>query len=153
MAREEHALSRREPGFGRFEPWNPFRELLAMDRGRWLDDLLGERRLAPVLPIDVTETDGKYRVSVEVPGVDKKDIQIECSDGMLSITAEKKSQRDEKEGSARILERSYGVFTRSIALPDDADLDRVDASFKDGVLRIDVPQKPSAAPKKVQIRD
>ena len=104
------------------------------------------------MPLDVTEADGKYVLTAEVPGVDKKDITIECKDGVLSIRGEKKSQREETREKARILERSYGAFSRTLALPDDADVDHVEASFRDGVLRIEIQKKPGAKAKAIAIK-
>ena len=156
MAQSERSIARSEATpFGWLENWNPFSDFFESSlRNRMLDEFFGERRRMgiPAMPLDVTEADGKYVLTAEVPGVDKKDITIECKDGVLSIRGEKKSQREETREKARILERSYGAFSRTLALPDDADVDHVEASFRDGVLRIEIQKKPGAKVKAIAIK-
>jgi HSP20 family protein len=120
-----------------------------------MDEILGERTRLPTLtspPIDVTETDGSYVVTAEVPGVKRDDLTVECKDGAITIRGEKKSEREETREKARLLERAYGAFSRSLTLPSDADVERMNASFKEGVLRIEVQKKPEAKAKTVAIK-
>jgi HSP20 family protein len=154
MSKTERSLARAETPFGWLER-SPFSELFGGPRlQRWFDEAFTERGLAgiPALPLDVTEADGHYVLTADVPGVDKKDLTVECKDGTLSIRGEKRSQREETKEKARLLERTYGAFSRTLILPDDADVDQVSASFKDGVLRIEVQKKPTAKPKTVAIK-
>ncbi len=155
MGKTERGLARLETPFGWLER-SPFADLFggSTRMQRFFDDAFAERGVAsiPALPLDVTEADGHYVLTAEVPGVDKKDLTVECKDGALSIRGEKRSQREETKEKARLLERTYGAFSRTLVLPEDADVDQVNASFKDGVLRIEIQKKPATKPKTVSIQ-
>ena len=89
----------------------------------------------------------------ELPGVDEKDIDVTLSDGMLNIRGEKKSERDEteKDKNWRVFERSYGAFSRSIALPYQPESGKVEAKFEKGVLHIHLPKPAEIAKKEKRI--
>ena len=91
--------------------------------------------------VELNETEKEVKVVAELPGLDQRDVEIELSDGMLTISGEKKSETEDKE--RRFSERYYGRFERRIPV-DDVDQDKVDASFKDGVLTVTLPKLPSA---------
>lgn len=92
--------------------------------------------------VDIDSTNKEYRISVEVPGVDEKDVKLELSqDGTLTIRGEKKQEREEKDRDYYRVERSYGSFQRVLSLPEDADQDNINANFKNGVLMVTVPRK------------
>jgi HSP20 family protein len=91
--------------------------------------------------VELNETEKEVKVVAELPGLDQKDVEIVLSDGMLTISGEKKSETEDKE--RRFSERYYGRFERRIPV-DDVDQDKVDASFKDGVLTVTLPKLPSA---------
>jgi HSP20 family protein len=121
---------------------------------REMDDLLerffgGENvgwpaeALAP--DMDVTETDGEIRVSTELPGVEEKDIDISLANGVLRIRGEKKAEKEEKDEGRRYVERSYGVFERSLQLPGEVDADRAAAKLEKGVLTVTLPKTAKAA--------
>ena len=103
--------------------------------------------------LDIHEDDKTIMVDMEVAGVPKEDIQIECNDYVLTVSGEKKyEKKDEREGRVHRIERRYGSFKRSISLPETADLDSVQARFDNGVLKVVINKKPSPAPKKVNIQ-
>ena len=102
----------------------------------------GDFELSPSL--DVHETDGSVTVTVEVPGVDEKDIDVSVADQMLTISGEKKSEFEHKEGDRYRSERSYGKFSRSISLPFAIDPDKVEAKYDKGVLKLTI-VKPAEA--------
>ena len=95
--------------------------------------------------VDIRENDKEIIVEAELPGIDEKDIQVAVRDGVLSLKGEKKSERDEKKDTYHVIERSYGSFERSFALPDSADQDQIKADFNKGVLRVVVPKRAEAA--------
>ena len=108
-------------------------------------------RFAPAL--DVSETDKEYRVSVELPGMTKDDIEITVGGGRLTVGGEKREHKKvQKEGSVRV-ERAYGSFSRTIALPASVDEEEVDAGFKNGVLTIRLRKTAQAQATRVQIKD
>lgn len=95
--------------------------------------------------IDLRDADHAVEIEAELPGVDEKDINVEISDNLLTIRGEKRFERkDEREGEYRLLERSYGSFSRSMTLPFAVDPDAVEASFKNGVLKLTLPKPPEA---------
>ena len=81
----------------------------------------------------------------------KEDVHVDLQEGMLVIHGEKKSEREEKREHGRYVERSYGSFSRSFTLPSDADVDRLEASFKDGVLTIRVSRTEESKPRQIAI--
>jgi HSP20 family protein len=100
--------------------------------------------------MEVTETDTMIEVAAELPGLDEKDVEISVADDVLTIRGEKKIEKDEKKNNYRLVERSYGLFERSIVLPSGVDASKVKAKMTKGVLRVEVP-KPAAA-KAQQVR-
>jgi HSP20 family protein len=154
--KSEKAVTRRDPfaELDWFEGWDPFRELRLPSRLRRLFDEaqpFGARgRLIPA--IDVAEDDGQYVVTVELPGIEKDDVTIEAQDNVLTIRGEKKSEREERKEHTRWTERCYGSFSRSFTLPANAQADRVRASFKNGVLTIEIPKAEEKKPKVISIK-
>lgn len=142
--------------------WEPLRELEPWARGslwgpsfgRLFEDVFGERAEPRSLAValDVTESDEHYTVTAEVPGVKRDDITVELHEGVLTIRGEKKSEREETKEKGRWLERTYGSFSRTMSLPSDADPNKVDASFQDGVLRVRIAKQPEAKPQTIAIK-
>jgi len=104
--------------------------------------------------IDISETESEVHISAELPGIDEKDIDVTLADGVLTIRGEKKQECEQKEENFYRMERSFGQFQRSIALPVDVDEDKVDAVFSKGVLQIKLPKNPAAvqAQKKIVVK-
>lgn len=102
--------------------------------------------------VDISEDDKEYLVKAEVPEVKKEDLKVKVEDGTLSITGERKSEKEEKGKKFHRIERSYGSFERSFAIPDDADPTTVTSEFKDGVLQVHLPKSPSAKPKAIEVK-
>lgn len=103
------------------------------------------RAMGPPTPaIEMTETKNAYKLSVELPGIDAKDVDISVANGILSISGEKKEEREEKEEGFMFAERSYGAFQRRIELPQAADADNIKARFRNGVLTITVAKSKEA---------
>jgi HSP20 family protein len=95
--------------------------------------------------VDVASTDKEYHITVEVPGVDEKDVQLELTnDGQLIIRGEKNQEKEQKYKNYYRTERSYGSFQRTLSLPQDASRDTIDASFKNGILTITCPRRAMA---------
>ena len=104
--------------------------------------------------MDVAETEKEYTVTAELAGMDEKDVDVTLQDGVLTIHGEKKTERDEKSERCCLTERSYGTFSRSLSLPVEVEEDKIDASFKKGVLTIRLPKTPVAESKakKIEIK-
>lgn len=105
----------------------------------------------PMPAVEMTETDESYKVSVEVPGIEPGDIQLEVEDDMLVLKGEKKEEREEKERDYTRSERSYGAFERRISLPQDAVVDDISANTVNGVLKIAIPRNQEATPERRKI--
>jgi HSP20 family protein len=112
-----------------------------MDRlftGNWPGLRQGE--VGEWLPaVDITEREGKILVRADLPGMNKDDIKVELTDGVLTIEGERKQEHEEESQGFRRSERSYGRFYRSIPLPEGASLDQARAQFNNGVLEVSVP--------------
>lgn len=107
------------------------------------------RSLGDISPrMDVTEYADRYDISVEVPGMDEKDVAVKIQGGMLTISGEKKSERAEENGPMHLTERSFGSFSRAVRLPEDAEPAAIKADYAKGVLTVSVPKRPEGKDEK-----
>ena len=147
--------------------WKPFTELapfreferMRRDMDRLWDSFVegaprrrGEERGEWLPSLDVSETKNELVVKAEIPGMDAKDIDISLSDGVLTIKGEKRQEKEEKEEGYHLVERSYGSFTRSIRLPKEIQNEKINASYKNGVLKITLPKSEAAKKKEIKIK-
>lgn len=104
--------------------------------------------------VNIAENDKEIRVEAELPGMDEKDLSVEIKGHTLIIQGERKSKKEEKQDNYHLLESSYGSFYRSIELPEDADLEKVEAKSKNGITTITIPKKESAKTerKKIEVK-
>jgi HSP20 family protein len=116
---------------------------------RWIEEATGED-LIPAM--DVVEHDNDFVVKTELPGVNKEDIQVTLENGVLTIGAETRSEKEEKqEGRVIRQERRYGRFVRSLRLGTQVDEKGVKANYKDGVLELTLPKAEAVKPKKISV--
>ncbi len=122
---------------------------MARWHGPWdlTTDMMGTERPR----VDISESDKEIIVTAELPGVEKEDIDISVTDDRITIRGEKRSQEEEERGYYRF-ERSYGAFQRSFPIPCEVESDKVDASFKNGVLRMRMPKSQAAKERTRKIR-
>ncbi len=132
---------------------------------RWFDDDFGDffegffrpaRLIEPtrngVPAVDVSEDDNGYVVRAELPGVKKEDIDVTLEDGVLTISAETKSESEEKNGERVIRqERRYGKYSRSLRLGTQVDEGKVKANYKDGILELALPKSEAVKPKRIAV--
>ncbi len=140
--------------------WDPFADLETFSRwpfrgrgrpSRLLEDVWeAGRSFAPA--VDISENDSQYTVTAELAGTKKEDVTVELHDGMLTIRGEKRTEHKEEGEKRRHVERTYGTFSRSFSMPVDADPDRIDAQFQDGVLTVTIAKTDVAKPKTVDIK-
>jgi HSP20 family protein len=104
--------------------------------------------------VDIVEEDQKLVVKVDVPGVSPENIKVHVEDHTLTIEGHRESEtlREEENGKQHYIERISGTFSRSIRLPEDANIEQIEAENKNGVLRIAIPYVPQAQPKQVEIK-
>jgi len=133
------------------EGWDLFRELWDLHRGmnRAFSGVGGG--LAPhdggalvegswTAPLDVYETKDRWVVKAELPGLDEKAVEVTLDGDLLTIRGEKKAEHEERDKNYFRMERAYGSFQRTVTLPGDIDREKIDASFKKGVLTITLPK-------------
>ena len=102
--------------------------------------------------LDLSDRGDSLVAELEVPGMDPKDLDISVTGDVLTISGEKKREREEKEQNYHLVERSYGKFSRSVRLPSTVDPDRVEASYKDGILTITLDKTKQAKIKKIEVK-
>lgn len=102
--------------------------------------------------MDVAETDKAIEIEAELPGLETKDVQINLADNVLTIRGEKKNEREEKEKDYHLVERSYGSFSRSVALPQGVKPEDISAEIAKGVLKVTVKKPAPAQSKQIEIK-
>ena len=102
--------------------------------------------------VDISEDDAEYLIKAELPEVKKEDVKVTAEEGALTITGERKFEKEEKSRKFHRVERAYGSFGRSFALPDDASPAKVTAEFKDGVLTVHLVKDAKAKPQQVEVK-
>ena len=133
--------------------WDPFRDLMNLhDRTRRFVD--GEDEVAGswAPPVDIFERGDDLVVRAEVPGVDRKELDITVEENTLVLRGGRKREKEFKHQDAYRLERSFGTFVRSFRLPGTVDASRISAHYENGILEITLPKAEHAKPRKVQIK-
>lgn len=102
-------------------------------------------------PVDIAETPEKLTFVVEVPGFRQEDLNVRLENGVLTIDGERKFEEKKQDKSFHRVERAYGKFFRSFALPPNVDTSKVTANIEDGILRIELPRREEAKPKSIPI--
>lgn len=143
--------------------WEPFRDLVSVQdrmnrifdeafrgQGRATDDewALGGS-WAPA--VDIFEHEGNLVLKAELPGVDPKDVDVRVENNVLTLRGERKFESEVKREQYHRVERAYGSFSRSFTLPNAVDTEKIKAEYKDGVLRVTLPQREDAKPKQIAV--
>ncbi|WP_339132816.1 MAG: Hsp20/alpha crystallin family protein [Candidatus Electrothrix sp. GW3-4] len=136
--------------------WDPFREMEALlDRYSKSPGKLSGGNGKPEgggwMPVvDIEETDGAFIVHAELPGVAKDDVQVNIENGVLTIKGEKKTRSEDTKRHR--VECVYGSFLRSFTLPQDVDVEQVEAAYKNGILDLTIPKQEQAKPKQIEVK-
>lgn len=101
--------------------------------------------------VDISEDEDEYLIKADLPEVDKENVKVTVENGVLAVRGERKFETEDKRRKYHWIERSYGSFSRSLALPDDADASKVTAEFKEGMLRIRLPKSEATKPKQIEV--
>jgi len=142
--------------------YDPFSRLARFDPFWDMDEVLDKFMMRPVfregleiepqIKMDVKESNGDYKIKAEIPGVKKDDIHVSIDGNRVSISAEVKKEKEEKEGEKVIrCERSYGMASRTFSLGEDVDQGKVQAKYTDGVLELTLPKKPGSSRKEIPV--
>ncbi|MDX2250890.1 MAG: Hsp20/alpha crystallin family protein [Nitrospira sp.] len=102
--------------------------------------------------VDITEDDKEYLIKAELPEMKKEEIKINVHEDVLSISGERKYEKEEKGKKYHRVERAYGSFVRSFTLPEDADGSKINAEYKEGVLKLHLPKSEKAKPKAIEVK-
>ena len=144
--------------------WQPFQELVSMQErmNRLFGDFFGRTPLvagteeplgawgfAP--PVDIYEDAHKLIFKVEIPGMEEKDLNVEIEGNTLTVSGERKVEKEIKEEHFRRKERHYGAFSRSFSLPGTVDVGKIEANYMNGVLNIELPKRADAKPKQIKV--
>jgi HSP20 family protein len=139
--------------------WDPFRELNALQQrmNRLFEEQYGGGReesltagaFAP--PVDIYEDEQSIQLKLEVPGIDEKDLDIRVENNVLTVSGERKFEKEEKEENFRRVERRYGSFSRSFTLPNTVNTDDIHADYNNGVLNIRLAKRAEAKPKQIKV--
>src|SRR5882724_476389 len=100
---------------------------------------------------DITEDDMEYVIKAELPELKREDVKVTVEHGVLTISGERKFEKEEKKRKFHRVERGYGTFVRSFTLPDDADGTKIKAEFKNGLLTVHLPKSEHAKPKQIEV--
>ncbi len=143
------------------ERWDPFRDLMSIQNelNRLFGRTFGGGEAAAgstgswVPPLDVFETQDRYVVAVELPGIDPGDVDVSVEDSTLTIKGHREFfYKDASDEAFRRIERRYGQFTRTLTLPQTTDPEKIEASFDKGVLTVEVPKREEAKPRKITVK-
>lgn len=129
--------------------WDPFEEM-----NRLSDHFFGGRELAKQpfrVAVDIREEGDAFYVDAEVPGLAAEDVKVDVEKNILTISGERKVEKEESEGSYRRVERSYGSFSRSFTLPETVNADAIHADLKNGVLTLRLPKVEAPKPRAIRV--
>ena len=125
---------------------------LARELFGWENLFAGRPASAFVPTFEVKETDEAFVIKADLPGVDEKDLDVNLHNGVLTVAGHRDTEARKDGETYTLYERQYGSFTRSFALPDVADGDRIDAKLDAGVLTLAIPKRAEAKPRKITIK-
>ncbi len=139
--------------------WNPYRDLSTLQNrmSRLFEEQYGAGREeslttgAFVPAVDVYEDEHSIQLKLEVPGIDEKDLDIKVENNVLSVSGERKLEKEEKEENFHRVERRYGSFSRSFTLPSTVSTDDIKADYDHGVLKIRLSKRAEAKPKQIKV--
>lgn len=145
-------IARRSP-YGDIARFDPFFNIDEWFKGFPMRPFAQEAEAAPQIKIDVTEDDAAYHVHAEVPGVKKEDIKVQIEGSRVTISAETKEEKEEKEGERVIYcERRVGAAYRTFTLANEVDDTKAEAKYENGVLELTLPKKEGKTTKRIEVK-
>lgn len=139
----------------KLDRWDPFDELTTlrnrMDRlwTRMSDEAPALANWSPTS--DIIETKDDIVIKAELPGIDQKDVDVQIENGVLSIQGQRNAEKETEDKGFRRIERAYGSFFRSFVLPPNVEVDKIAATFVNGVLEVRMPKKEEAKPRAIKV--
>ena len=136
----------------RFDPYREFASLEdRLQRAFGQAERRDESLAAWAPPVDIAEEKDRILITAELPGFKPDEISIQTENGMLTLSGERRFEKETNDKAFHRVERSYGRFVRSFSLPNNVDRERVQARFVDGLLQIELPKREDAKPRQIQI--
>ena len=129
--------------------WDPFEEMSRLQDHFFSGKGLSKQAFR--VAVDIREENDAFYVDAEVPGLSAEDVKVDVEKNVLTLSGERKVEKEEKEGTFRRVERHYGSFTRSFSLPETVDTDSISADLRDGVLELRLPKKEAPTPKQISV--
>ena len=102
--------------------------------------------------VDIAETQNEYVVTADLPGINREDLDVSVTDGRLTIRGERRQTAEANQNNVHRVERVYGTFSRAFDLPKAVDAEKISATYRDGVLSVQVPKAEEAKPKQIEIK-
>lgn len=142
--------------------WDPFRDLLSLQEkmNRLFEDSMSHSKRPEegifssswTPAVDVFETEVEVVMKAELPGMSKEDISVEVKDNVLILRGERKFEKDVKEENYHRIERAYGKFQRAFSLPFEVEREKIEAHYRDGVLKVILPKSEATKPKQIEVK-
>jgi len=142
------------PSIFSVDPFSSLRDEFDQMLSNWFSTSENASMMSISPLLDLHEVDDNYEVQIDLPGVQANELKVQVSDNVLTISGERKYEKTEgKKGSTpRHVERSYGSFTRSVTLPGAVKQDKIDAQYKEGVLKITLPKSEEAKSRLINVK-
>lgn len=146
-------IVKRDPFFGDITRFDPFTNMDDLFKGFGMRPFLNEMEAGSLIKVDLSEDDKAYKIRAEIPGVNKDDIKIQVDGNRVSISAEAKKEKEEKEGERVIRRECYqGSSYRSFSLDNDVDETKAEAKYENGMLELTLPKTNGREAKRIEIK-
>jgi HSP20 family protein len=135
--------------------YRPFNNLLSWDTDGFLDRFFDDDFFTSgghYPRVDVREKDGSYILEADLPGITEKDLDVKVDGNLLTISSKKSEEKKEEKNGYLVRERKSSSFSRSFVLPKNVDKSKIQASFKSGLLTLNIPKEPATEPKKIEVK-
>jgi HSP20 family protein len=138
--------------------WDPFKDIISLQEriNKIFDETVQKDKHSQYgdwfPPVDIYETEKGISIIMEIPGVSENDIDLQITDGVLTIKGEKKLPYEKESDNFYRLERNFGKFSRSFSLPSSVDINKIKANLKDGILKIEISKKEEVKPKVIKVQ-
>ena len=132
--------------------YTPHRLSLFDDMDRLFHNFFDDAPLSRIPTVDVREEEGRYLLEAELPGLTEKDIEVKVEENLLTISSVKEEKKEEKKDGYLMKERRSSSFCRSFVLPRDAEKEKIEANFKNGLLTLEIPKTEKAKPRSIDIK-
>lgn len=146
-------IVKRDPLFGDITRFDPFTNMDDLFKGFGMRPFLNEMEVGSLIKVDLSEDDKAYNIRAEIPGVNKDDIKIQVDGNRVSISAETKQEKEEKEGERVIRRECYqGSSYRSFSLDNEVDETKAQAKYENGMLKLTLPKTNGRSAKRIEIK-